>query len=104
MSSYVAIFRAGYDARIHTNNAATLGERLATDVSKSAALDLSDVRQAVDSFWRDDPQSATALLRDINRIQVYSDPEHRLAAVAQDYVSREGRAVIFAPDRRSVKR
>jgi conjugative relaxase-like TrwC/TraI family protein len=97
--AYVAISRAAYDARIYTNDAATLGERLATDVSKTAALDLSDVRQAVDSFRRNDPQSATMLLRDTNRIQVYSDPEHRVAAVAQDYVSKEDRAVIFAPDK-----
>jgi len=97
--AYVAISRAAYDARIYTNDAATLGERLSTDVSKSSALDLNDVRQAVDSFRRDDPQSATMLLRDTNRIHVYSDPEHRLAAVAQDYVSKEDRAVIFAPDK-----
>ena len=97
--AYVAISRAAYDARIYTNDAATLGERLATDASKSAALDLSDVRQAVDSFRRDDPQSATMLLRDTNRIHVYSDPEHRLAAVAEDYVSKEDRVVIFAPDK-----
>ena len=97
--AYVAISRAAYDARIYTNDAATLGERLSTDVSKSAALDLNDVRQAVDSFRRDDPQSATMLLRDTNRIHVYSEPEHRLAAVAQDYVSKEDRAVIFAPDK-----
>jgi hypothetical protein len=97
--AYVAISRAAYDARIYTNNAATLGERLATDVSKSAALDLTDVRQAVDSFRRDDPQSATVLLRDTNRIHVYSDPERRVAAVAQDYLSKEDRAVIFAPDK-----
>jgi hypothetical protein len=97
--AYVAISRAAYDARIYTNHAATLGERLATDVSKSAALDLGNVRQAVDSFRRDDPQSATMLLWDTNRIQVYSDPEHRLAAVVQDYLSKEDRSVIFAPDR-----
>ena len=97
--AYVAISRAAYDARIYTNDAATLGERLATDVSKTAALELEDVRQAVDSFRRDDPQSATMLLRDTNRIHVYSDPEHRVAAVAQDYVSKEDRAVIFAPDK-----
>jgi conjugative relaxase-like TrwC/TraI family protein len=96
--AYVVISRAAYDARIYTNDAATLGERLATDVSKSAALDLNDVRQSVDSFRRDDPQSATMLLRDTNRIHVYSDPEHRLAAVARDYVSNEDRAVIFAPE------
>ena len=97
--AYVAISRAAYDARIYTNDAATLGKRLATDVSKGAALDLSDVRQVVDSFRRDDPHSATMLLRDTNRIHVYSDPEHRLAAVAQDYVSKEDRVVIFAPDK-----
>ena len=85
------------DARIYTNAAATLGERLATDVSKSAALEFNDVRQAVDSFRRDDPQSATMLLRDTNRIHVYRNPEHRLAAVAQNYASKEDRAVIFAP-------
>lgn len=97
--AYVAISRAAYDARIYTNSATTLGERLATDVSKSAALDLNDVLQAVDSFRRDDPQSATTLLRDTNRIRVYSAPEHRVAAVAQDYLSKEDRAVIFAPDK-----
>jgi conjugative relaxase-like TrwC/TraI family protein len=97
--AYVAISRAAYDARIYTNEATTLGERLATDVSKSAAIDLSDVRQAVDSFRRDDPQSATMLLRDTNRIHVYSDPEHRVSAVVLDYLSKEDRAVIFAPDK-----
>ena len=51
----VALFRAACDDRIYTNAAATtLGERLATDVSKSAALDFSDLSQAVDSFRRDD--------------------------------------------------
>jgi conjugative relaxase-like TrwC/TraI family protein len=97
--AYVAISRASYDARIYTNSAATLGERLATDVSKSAALELEDVRQAVDRFRRDDPHSATMLLRDTNRIHVYSDPEQRVAAVVHDYVSKEDRAVIFAPDK-----
>lgn len=97
--AYVAISRAAYDARIYTNDARTLGQRLATDASKSAALDLSDIRQALDSFRRDDPQSATTLLRDVNRIHIYSDSEHRLAAVAQDYLSKEDRAVIFAPDK-----
>ena len=97
--AYVAISRAAHDARIYTNDVATLGERLSTDVSKTAAIDLSDVRQAVDSFRRDDPEAATNLLRDTNRIQVYSNPDHRVAAVAHDYVSKDDRAVIFAPDR-----
>ena len=37
--AYVAISRASEDARVYTNNAAQLGERLATDVSKTAAVD-----------------------------------------------------------------
>jgi conjugative relaxase-like TrwC/TraI family protein len=40
--AYVAISRASDDARIYTNNAETLGERLATDVSKTAALTLTN--------------------------------------------------------------
>jgi hypothetical protein len=36
--AYVAISRASEDARIYTNNAETLGERLATDITKTAAL------------------------------------------------------------------
>jgi hypothetical protein len=53
----------------------------------------------VDSLRRDDAQSATMLLRDTNRIHIYSDSEHRMAAVVQDYLSKEDRAVIFAPDK-----
>lgn len=97
--AYVAISRAAHEARIYTNDAATLGERLSTDVSKTAAIHLTEVRQAVDSFRRDDPEAATNLLRDTNRIQVYSNPDHRVAAVAHDFVSKDDRAVIFAPDR-----
>ena len=37
--AYVAISRASEDAHIYTNNAETLGRRLATDVTKTAALD-----------------------------------------------------------------
>ena len=36
--AYVAISRASDDARIYTNNAETLGERLATNISKTAAV------------------------------------------------------------------
>ena len=36
--AYVAISRASDDARIYTNNAETLGERLTTDITKTAAL------------------------------------------------------------------
>ncbi len=38
--AYVAISRASDDARIYTNNAETLGQRLSTDVTKTAAVEL----------------------------------------------------------------
>jgi ATP-dependent exoDNAse (exonuclease V) alpha subunit len=37
--AYVSISRASQDARIYTNDAATLGERLSTDVTKTSAVD-----------------------------------------------------------------
>jgi hypothetical protein len=36
--AYVAISRASDDAHVYTNNAETLGERLASDITKTAAL------------------------------------------------------------------
>ena len=36
--AYVAISRASVDAHVYTNNAETLGERLASDITKTAAL------------------------------------------------------------------
>ena len=97
--AYVAISRAAYDARIYTNDATILGKRLATDISKSAALDLSEVRQAAEIFRRDEGHSTTTLLKGTDHIQIYSDREHRVAAVVQDYISKEDRAVIFAFDK-----
>jgi hypothetical protein len=43
--AYVAISRASEDARIYTNDASTLGQRLSTDVSKSAAVDFRPIAQ-----------------------------------------------------------
>lgn len=37
--AYVAISRAAEDARIYTNDAATIGQRLATDITKTAAVE-----------------------------------------------------------------
>jgi conjugative relaxase-like TrwC/TraI family protein len=39
--AYVAISRASNDAHVYTNNAETLGERLASEITKTAAIDLS---------------------------------------------------------------
>jgi ATP-dependent exoDNAse (exonuclease V) alpha subunit len=37
--AYVAISRASDDARVYTNNVEMLGERLASEITKSAAVD-----------------------------------------------------------------
>jgi conjugative relaxase-like TrwC/TraI family protein len=76
--AYVAISRASEDVRIYTNNAETLGERLATDISKTAAVDFRQQTRG--------------------RIYEYADPDHRTAAVALDYTAQPDRAVIVAPD------
>jgi ATP-dependent exoDNAse (exonuclease V) alpha subunit len=39
--AYVSISRASHDAHIYTNNAASLGDDLSRDVSKTAALDFT---------------------------------------------------------------
>lgn len=44
----VAISRASDDARIYTNNAETLGQRLATDVSKTSALSLRQTQGSIE--------------------------------------------------------
>jgi hypothetical protein len=102
--AYVAISRASEDARIYTNNAETLGERLATDISKTAAVDFrqpsstEQARQAVSAFRSNDPATATELLQQQGRVYEYANPDHRIAAVALDYASQSDRAVIVAPD------
>ncbi len=102
--AYVAISRASDDARIYTNNAETLGQRLATDISKTSALDFrppssaTEVQQAVARLSRNDPVAGTELLRQQGRVHEYANPEHRLAAIALDYTSKEDRAVVIAPD------
>jgi conjugative relaxase-like TrwC/TraI family protein len=102
--AYVSISRASDDARVYTNNAETLGHRLATDISKSAALDfrppatINEVQQAIAAFRADDPASGTTKLQEQGRIHEYASPEHRLAAVALAYTAHEDRAVVIAPD------
>jgi len=102
--AYVAISRASDDARVYTNNAETLGQRLATDISKTAAIDFrptssaDKVQQAVAAFRANNPAAATAKLQEQGRIREYASPEHRLAAVALAYAGQEDRAVVVAPD------
>lgn len=90
--AYVAISRASEDARIYTNNAETLGKRLSTDVTKTAALDFSrKIEQA-------EPSRIVAAPK-LPSIHEYNNPDSRLAAVATAYVSQPERSVILAPDR-----
>lgn len=90
--AYVAISRASEDARIYTNNAETLGQRLATDVTKSAALDFSQKAQQQEFIQPARTQKPV-------QIHEYNNPDSRLAAVAADYASRPEKSVIVAPNR-----
>lgn len=101
--AYVAISRASDDVRVYTNNAATLGERLATDVSKKAALDFraigkrEEAREVITSFRANDPAKGTDRLQQHGRLYEFAAPEHRLAAVSSDYTAKADRVVIVAP-------
>ncbi len=90
--AYVAISRASEDARIYTNNAETLGKRLSTDVTKTAALSFSQ---------RIEPPEPPKIIAGpkLPSIHEYNNPDSRLAAVATAYVSQPERSVILAPDR-----
>jgi hypothetical protein len=102
--AYVAVSRASDDARIYTNNAKTLGQRLAADISKTAAVDFcppsptEQTREAVQLFREHQPGTATERLQQQGRIHEYQSPDHRLAAVALDYAEQPDRTVIVAPD------
>ena len=107
--AYVAISRASEDARIYTNDAGTLGQRLATDITKTAAIDFrpravvqdpgptQQAREAIQAFRTNDPARATELLQKQGRVYEYANLDHRLAAVALDYAARPDRTVIVAP-------
>jgi len=102
--AYVAVSRASKDVRIYTNNAETLGQRLASDISKTTAVVFhapsatEQTREAVELFREHRPSAATELLQQLGRIHEYQSPDHRLAAVALDYATQPGRTVVVAPD------
>jgi len=85
--AYVAISRASEDARIYTNDAESLGTRLATEISKTAAVDF---RQSRPEVQRSGPEPT---------LNQYADPNHRLAAVALAYAERPDSTIVVAPDR-----
>jgi conjugative relaxase-like TrwC/TraI family protein len=90
--AYVAISRASEDARIYTNNAATLGQRLATDVDKTAALDFTARTEQTDTL-------RIAKVPKAPVVHEYNNQDSRLAAVSTNYVNHPERSVILAPDR-----
>jgi ATP-dependent exoDNAse (exonuclease V) alpha subunit len=84
--SYVALSRGALDARIYTNDAEALGTRLATDVSKTSAVDF---RRATQPSPTDKSQA---------QVYEYADSNHRLAAVALAYAERPSTTVVIAKD------
>ena len=84
--AYVSVSRAEYDVRIYTNDAEELGARLATDVSKTSAID-----------FRRSPQSESPA-KSSARVYEYADPNHRLAAVALAYAETPSNTVVIAKD------
>jgi len=102
--AYVAVSRASDDVRIYTNDAETLGQRLAADISKTAAVDFrpaSDTEQtkeAVELFREHQPAEATERLQQQGKIREYQSPDHRLAAVALDYAVQPDRTAVIAPN------
>ena len=102
--AYVAVSRASDDVRIYTNDAETLGQRLAADISKTAAVDFrppsstEQAREVVQLFREHQPGTATEWLQQQGRVHEYQSPDHRLAAVALDYAAHPDRTVVVAPD------
>jgi conjugative relaxase-like TrwC/TraI family protein len=101
--AYVAVSRASDDVRIYTNDAETLSQRLAADISKTAAVDFrspsatKQTREAVQLFREHQPGTATERLQQQGRIHEYQSADHRLAAVALDYAAQPDRTVVVAP-------
>lgn len=102
--AYVAISRASEDARIYTNDAVRLGRRLATDVSKTAAITFSqsrsqtDARQVVTAFRQNNVATAANMLQEQGQLHMYTKSEDRLQSVAKVFSVQQERVVVFAPD------
>ncbi len=102
--AYVAISRAETDARIYTNDAKNLGDKLAGDISKTAAVDFrqksqtEQTREAVKNLKEKPAAEVKEVLKEQRRSYEYAHSEHRVTAVAMDYAARPDRAVVIAPD------
>ena len=85
--AYVAVSRAEHDARIYTNDADGLGARLATNVSKTAAVD-----------FRQSSSAPAPQQNNVVQVREYADPNHRMAAVALAYAEHPSSSVVIAKD------
>jgi conjugative relaxase-like TrwC/TraI family protein len=95
--AYVSVSRASEDARIYTNDAGTLGERLSTDVTKTSAVDLQQIHDqptknqptqtqeppmtnsrehSQDDLRREPPTEAMVSIPEIVRHEVEVDTRH----------------------------
>ncbi len=93
--AYVAVSRAEQDARIYTNNAATLGDRLATEVTKTAAVDFT----AGSVHQEEGTKVVAPQAPKQNTVHEYANLDSRLAAVALAYAAQPERSIVVAPDR-----
>jgi conjugative relaxase-like TrwC/TraI family protein len=102
--AYVAISRASEDARIYTNDTTTLGRRLSSDLSKTAAIETSHKveptarEQVVSALRQHDLRAARSILQRDGKVHEYASADHRLAAVARACGAASERTVVFAPD------
>jgi len=76
--AYVSISRASDDARVYTNNAETLGERLATDITKTAAVDFLPPSPTERADRRRQLHFSQARQRKVGRAGPGEGPPHRL--------------------------
>ena len=105
--AYVALSRAANEVRIYTNDAVNLGKKLASDITKTAAVEFrpktqtEQTREAVKNF-RERPaaeaKQAPLASREQRIVHEYATPEDRLKAVAKEYSAQKDRAVVLAPD------
>lgn len=78
--AYVSVSRASHDAHVYTNNAATLGQRLSHDTSKTSAVDFKQQAQNTEKKMDStDPQhglNPEKSAREATKERVYTPTQH----------------------------
>ena len=101
--AYVAISRASEDAHVYTNDAITLGRRLAVGVSKTVAIEpgtgseFAQQKRSKENSGSKHTPSEPATAREV-KIHEFASGEDRLASVALAYAEQPDRAVVVAID------